>query len=493
MSIWQEVARMIEGWANTAQWRADQIVTQLGGGQVAPASGTDRGTVALSDSNPADLGTTDPGNATDVSRSDHIHGHGDLAGGTLHDEATNALAGFVPAASGSDGDVLTIASGVWAPAAPPGGSIPLTTRGDLLTRDASTNIRLPIGASGTFVRSDGTDPSWAALIAADIPNLAASKITSGQLALARGGTAADLSATGGTSQVLKQTSAGAAVTVAQLAQSDISGTVAIANGGTGQTAAVAAFNALSPVTTRGDLIIRGATNNDRLTIGSGGKVLRSDGVDPSWQTLDAGDIGAGTLLVARGGTGLGSYTAGDLLYASGSTTLTALAIGASGRFLKSTGSAPSWVKPDFPDLSNYATGSWTPTLVGSTIAGTFTYDATNTGGSYTQIGNLVYIRGRIRITAVATAPTGNLTIKGLPTTSANTGRNLAGGVTIVSFTGITLSAGYTQFVADVLDSTSNLRLLQGGSNIATALLTGAANFALVGGVFNVGFAGFYEV
>lgn len=51
----------------------------------------------------------------------------------------------------------------------------------------------------------------------------ASAITSGLLALARGGTNADLSASGGTGQVLRQSSAGAAVTVSALAQADIGG------------------------------------------------------------------------------------------------------------------------------------------------------------------------------------------------------------------------------------------------------------------------------
>ena len=35
-----------------------------------------------------------------------------------------------------------------------------TTRGDLLTRNATQNIRLPIGTSGSVVQSDGTDVSW---------------------------------------------------------------------------------------------------------------------------------------------------------------------------------------------------------------------------------------------------------------------------------------------------------------------------------------------
>ena len=52
--------------------------------------------------------------------------------------------------------------------------------------------------------------------------LDASAIASGIIGLARGGTNANLSATGGASQVLKQTSTGAAVTVGQLAASDLS-------------------------------------------------------------------------------------------------------------------------------------------------------------------------------------------------------------------------------------------------------------------------------
>lgn len=57
----------------------------------------------------------------------------------------------------------------------------------------------------------------------------AADITSGLLALARGGTNANLSATGGTSQVLKQVSAGAAITVGTVSLSDLAaGTLAVA-------------------------------------------------------------------------------------------------------------------------------------------------------------------------------------------------------------------------------------------------------------------------
>jgi hypothetical protein len=121
--------------------------------------------------------------------------------------------------------------------------------------------------------------------------------------------------------------------------SSITGAVAIANGGTGQTTASAAFNALSPITSTGDLIIGNGTNSaTRLAIGSNGFVLTSNGTTATWAastggvtsfsagttglTPSAGTTGAitlaGTLAVANGGTGQTSYTDGQLLI--GNTT-----------------------------------------------------------------------------------------------------------------------------------------------------------------------------
>jgi len=51
---------------------------------------------------------------------------------------------------------------------------------------------------------------------------------------------------------------------------------------------------------------------------------------------------AGTLVAGNGGTGLSSYTAGDVVYASGTTTLSKLGIGASGYVMTSSGTAPQW-------------------------------------------------------------------------------------------------------------------------------------------------------
>lgn len=78
---------------------------------------------------------------------------------------------------------------------------------------ANLVLATPDGAPG--------DADFRLLVAGDIPNLPASKITTGQLALARGGTNADLSATGGAGQVLKQATAGGNISVGLISAADL--------------------------------------------------------------------------------------------------------------------------------------------------------------------------------------------------------------------------------------------------------------------------------
>lgn len=70
-------------------------------------------------------------------------------------------------------------------------------------------------------------------------------------------------------------------------------TIAIANGGTGQTSKAAAFDALQPMTTGGDIIYGGASGTGtRLANGTNGQVLTSAGTTaaPTWQTPSAGSV-----------------------------------------------------------------------------------------------------------------------------------------------------------------------------------------------------------
>lgn len=77
----------------------------------------------------------------------------------------------------------------------------------------------------------------------------------------------------------------------------VTGTLPIGNGGTGQITASAAFDALSPTTTRGDLIFRNATTNTRLAASTAGYLLQTNGAgtDPTY----AGFLQSGTGATTR--------------------------------------------------------------------------------------------------------------------------------------------------------------------------------------------------
>jgi len=138
--------------------------------------------------------------------------------------------------------------------------------------------------SGYYLRSNGTNTALAAIVATDVPTL-------------------------------NQNTTGTA--------SNVTGTVAIANGGTGQTTASAAFNALSPVTSTGDLIIGNGTNSAaRLAIGANGYVLTSDGTTASWV---AAGSGSGTVTSIIAGTGL----TGGTITTTGTIALATTAVTAS--------------------------------------------------------------------------------------------------------------------------------------------------------------------
>jgi len=75
--------------------------------------------------------------------------------------------------------------------------------------------------------------------------------------------------------------------------------VGVAYGGTGQTTASAGFNALSPVTSTGDLIVGNGTNSStRLGIGSTGQVLTVAGGTAVWATSSVAATNASTVVTS---------------------------------------------------------------------------------------------------------------------------------------------------------------------------------------------------
>ena len=136
---------------------------------------------------------------------------------------------------------------------------------------------------------------------------------------------------------------------------------------------------------------------------------------------------SGTLDVDNGGTGLSSYTTGDILYASGATTLAKLAIGSAGQVLKvSSGGIVEWAAD---------------TNTGLTSVG-----ITETGSALTITNTPLTANGNINIAGAGSASQvilGNLTLATLPVdgvTSVATGAGLTGGT--ITATG-TVSVDYS--------------------------------------------------
>ncbi|MGO4337882.1 hypothetical protein AB4037_23480 [Labrys sp. KB_33_2] len=67
-------------------------------------------------------------------------------------------------------------------------------------------------------------------------------------------------------------------------------------------------------------------------------------------TVNLGSNVTGTLPAANGGTGINSFVSGDLIYATGSTTLARRPIGATGQTLITAGGAPVWANTPIPGM-----------------------------------------------------------------------------------------------------------------------------------------------
>ena len=153
----------------------------------------------------------------------------------------------------------------------------------------------------------------------------------------------------------------------------VAGTLAVANGGTGQTTAAAAFNALSPVTTTGDLILGNGTNSaTRLAIGASTYVLTSNGTTASWSASTGGvtSFTAGTTGLTPSTSTTGAITlAGVLNVANGGSGVAnnaAMTVTGSGNFAY-TRTLTAATNVTFPTTGTLATLAGSETLSNKTL------------------------------------------------------------------------------------------------------------------------------
>lgn len=107
------------------------------------------------------------------------------------------------------------------------------------------------------------------------------------------------------------------------------------------------------------------------------------GLTPSTATTGVVTL-AGTLNTTSGGTGLTSFTAGDLPYYASGTALSKLGIGTNGQILTSTGSAPQWTTLSGVTVTaiSFGTTGLTPNSLSTgniTVAGTLVVSNGGTG------------------------------------------------------------------------------------------------------------------
>lgn len=206
------------------------------------------------------------------------------------------------------------------------GTIPIAQGGTgSTTQQSAIDALTGTQSAGKYLRSDGTHATLDTIHAADVPTL-------------------------------NQNTTGTAA--------NVTGTVAIANGGTGQTTQQAAIDALAGTQ-------------------SSGKYLRSDGTHTTLSSIQAGDVPTlnqnttgtasnvtGTVAIANGGTGQTTANAGL-------NALLPTQTGNNGKYLKTDGTNTSWAS---------ATATYTAPTVQKFTSGS---------GTYTTPANVLYLRVRM--------------------------------------------------------------------------------------------------
>jgi hypothetical protein len=309
--------------------------------------------------------------------------------------------------------------------------------GAITTGTGVTSINTGTGLTGGPITSTGTISLADTLVTPGAyTNANITVDQQGRITLASSGAAGGVTTfSAGTTGFTPSTATSGAITLA--------GTLAVANGGTGQTTAGAAFNALSPITTTGDLILGNGTNSaTRLGIGANGYLLTSNGTTASWAAAPAGGVTtfsggttgltpasptagaislAGTLAVANGGTGLTSGTSGGILAYTATGTLASSALLVANDLMVGGGAGVA------PSTVTTGTGVVTALGVNTGTAGAFVVNGgalgTPSSGTVTNLTGTasININGTVGATTASTGAFTTVSATGVITSTVTTG------------------------------------------------------------------------
>lgn len=262
--------------------------------------------------------------------------------------------------------------------------------------------------------------------------------------------------------------------------SAVSGVVGAANGGTG-----VANNAASTITISGNFgTTLTVSNTTAVTLPVTGtlatlagseeltnKTLTSSVAKGTWTasgtwTLPAHTLGGTVTLNGQTFSGAAVFSAGATFGGALSGITTLAGSGAVSGFTTANFSglvtASSGITFGGTTLSTYTDTTWTPTIAGSSTAGTQTYSVQV--GTYTRVGNTIFAFYNITLSALDGATAGGLYIGGLPVAVVNTSNldfiNPVGG-----FAQTTFSSG-TWMGARPQHGQSNAYLIVSGSGVA---------------------------
>lgn len=154
-------------------------------------------------------------------------------------------------------------------------------------------------------------------------------------------------------------------------------------------------------------------------------------------------VGGTDVAVADGGTAISSYTAGDLLYATGATTLAKLPIGTNGFVLSVVAGAPAWLAAGSGSgtVTDFSAGDLSPlfttSVATSTTTPALTFSLTNAGAN-TYFGNA---------TGGAAAPSYTAAAALTKTDDTNVTLTLGGAPTTALLTAASITLGWTGTLA----------------------------------------------